>query len=243
MVKLRAKRLPQDEEWEPPTGIRILKPNTPFEPVGSADFRVEQLMLPKVMEGLMKYFRRMPTHVRVDVERSWSRLKDRLESLERRKQNLPKMRLENLPKFLPLEDNPHLPDEFSFVDETNEVLPELIGDVFEENLFDANVCKDLDVLVYTDDVQGRPWLGRILEILEGRRFLCHWYQRHGRSLKFHAMSNADKTPYVSELENRVVMMWDISSDRTNTSFNVTPYKLSKMLDEYKKYDDLPPPKT
>ena len=235
VVKLRVKRLPQDEEWEPSTGIRILKPNTPFEPVGSADFRVEQLMLPKVMEGLLKYFRRMPTQVRVGVDKSWSRLKDRLESLERRKMNLPKMRLKNLPTFLPMEDDPHLPDEFSFVDEAALVLPELIGDVFEEDLFDSNVCKNLDVVVYTDDVVGRPWVGRVLDILEERRFVCHWYQRHGRSLTF-----ADKSPYVSQLENRVVMMWDISQDKTSSSFNVTPYKLGKILDEYKKYDDMPP---
>ena len=48
VTKMRCKRLPQDDEWEPPTGIRLVKPNTPYDPVPSADFRVDELMLPKL---------------------------------------------------------------------------------------------------------------------------------------------------------------------------------------------------
>ena len=118
-------------------------------------------MLSKIMEGLQKYFKRMPTAVRVKVDGSWSCLKDRLE---------------------------------------------------------------------------RPWVGRITEVLERRKFIIRWYQRHGRSLRFHAMFNDDKTPYQSLLENQSVMMWDISVERTQNSFHLTPYKLSKILKEYKKYD-------
>ena len=226
VVKLQAKRLPQDEQWEPNTGIRLLKPNISFDPVGCSDFRVKELMLPKIMEGLLKYFRRMPTQIRVTVGESWSRVKDLLESLDRRKVNLPKMRIQNLPKFQQSED-PKLPDEFSFVVDANEALPEITGDIFEENLFDMNVRKDLDIVLYTDNVQSRPWVGRIVEVLVDRKFRLQWYQRNGRSLKFHAMYNADKTMYVTELENQSVMMWDISVDKTNTSFNLTHYKLSK----------------
>ena len=81
VTKLRCKRLPQDEEWLPPTGIRLVQANTPYDPVGSAEFRVQDLLLPKIMENLEKYFRRMPTHVRVKVGDSWGRLKDSLERM------------------------------------------------------------------------------------------------------------------------------------------------------------------
>ena len=41
-------------EWEPPTGIRMVKANTPFDPVGSADFSVQEL---KCCLKLWKVFR------------------------------------------------------------------------------------------------------------------------------------------------------------------------------------------
>ena len=71
VTKLRVKRLPQDEEWLPPTGIKLLKDNFPVGPVPVADFRIENLHLSKVAENLTKYFKRMPTHVRVIVDHSW----------------------------------------------------------------------------------------------------------------------------------------------------------------------------
>ena len=238
VTKMRCKRLPQDDEWEPPTGIRLVKPNTPYDPVPSADFRVEELMLPKIMENLQKYFRRMPTHVRVQVGNSWERVKTKLESLPRKQKNLPKMKLLDLPKA-GTEPQPELPDEYSYLEDDVNELPEIIGDVFEENLFDANIRKDLDVVVYSDCEADRPWVGRITEVLEGRRFNINWYQRQGKSLKFHAMLNSDKTAYVSELENRNVMMWDISVQQTKNSFFLTPYKLNKILKDYKMYDEMP----
>ena len=237
VTKLRCKRLPQDEDWEPPTGIRLVKANTPYDPVASADFRVNDLLLPKIMENLQKYFRRMPTHQRVKVDNSWGRLKDMLESLPRKQQNLPRMRIKDLPKLSdPLE--PKLPDEYDYIEEDVDGLPEIIGDIFEENLFDANVCVDLDVVVYTECSQDRPWVGRVKEVLEGKRFTIQWFCRQGKSLKFHAMFNSDKTPYVSELENSNVMMWEISVQKNISSFHVTPYKMSRMIKEYKKYDDV-----
>ena len=52
------------------------------------------------------------------------------------------------------------------------------------------------------------------------------------------MYNADKTAYVTELENQSLMMRDISVVKTNTSFNLTHHKLSKILEEYNKYDGI-----
>ena len=142
VIKLRAKRLPQDEEWVPPTGIRIVQPNVPYDPVGAADFRITELCLPKIVENLQKYFRRMPTHVRVRViADSWGRIRESLQSLPRKSENLPKMKIKDLPK-IPMETEPNLPDEFSFI-EDDDLLPEIVGEVFEEGLFDSNICKGL----------------------------------------------------------------------------------------------------
>lgn len=236
VTKLRAKRLPQDEDWVPPTGIRILQPDVPFDPVGSADFRVEELLLPKIVENLQKYFRRMPTHTRVTVGDSWNRLREMLENLPRMQENLPRLRLHDLPK-IPLEQEPKLPDEFSFVEDDDE-LPEIIGDVFEEGLFDSNIREDIDVVIYTEVRDGRPWLGRIKQVLEDRKFTIQWFQRQGKSTKYHAMFNTDKTPYVTQLENQNVMMWEISVEKTLNSFHITPYRLTTIMKEYKKYDDM-----
>ena len=234
VTKLRAKRLPQDEIWVPPTGIRLVQPGVPYDPVGSADFRVEELELPKIVGDLQKYFRRMPTHIRVMVNDSWSRVVERLERLPRMRENLPKMKLHDLPK-IPATSQAILPDEFSFV-EDDENLPEIVGDVFEEGLFDSNIREGLDVVVYSTIKEDRPWVGRVKTILEDSKFVIHWYQRQGKSNKFHAMFNGDKTPYVTELENANVMMWEISVQKDEKSFHVTPYRLSQFKKEYTKYD-------
>ena len=42
-VKFRGKRLPQDTESSPRSGIRIVKKDVVFEAVGAANFRIENL--------------------------------------------------------------------------------------------------------------------------------------------------------------------------------------------------------
>ena len=55
LTKLRGKALPQDREWIPEPGIRLLKENLVFdEPIGVDDFRIEKLELPKVYRDLLK---------------------------------------------------------------------------------------------------------------------------------------------------------------------------------------------
>ena len=50
------------------------------------------------------------------------------------------------------------------------------------------------------------------------------------------MTNSDGTHYVSDLEFGNVMMWNISSQKTEHSFHVTPYRLAQIGREYVKYD-------
>ena len=138
-TKLRAKRLPQDQEWFPPTGIELIQQNIPFdEPVRSSGFRVEDLNLPKVLWDLQKYFKRMPTHLRVSISSSWNKLKETLEGLPRMQNNLPPMKLSDLPK-MQLNLAPVLSDEFDFVDDDPNDLPVIKGNVCEEGLFNSNI--------------------------------------------------------------------------------------------------------
>ena len=196
-IKLRAKRLPQDLEWVPPTGICLVKPNTVYGPVGCAEFRVEDLMLDKIVANLQRYFKRMPTHVRVRVTDSWLKLKDSLERLPRMKHNLMKMKLADLPR-ISVAPEQELPDEYSFIAEDNEERPEIEGELYQEGIFDSNIREGLDVVIYTESLEERPWLGVVNSILDDKKFIIHWYKRHGKSTKFHAMEKSDGTPYVSE---------------------------------------------
>merc|ERR1712183_1117196 len=95
----------------------------------------------------------------------------------------------------------------------------------------------LDVIIYTESREERPWIGRVARILEDKKFYIHWFRRNGKGTKFHAMFNPDNTPYISELELSSVMMWDISAQRSENNFQVTPYRLAQIGKEYKKYDD------
>ena len=237
ITKLRVKRLPQDDVWLPPTGIELIKRNMSFDPVGSSEFRVETLNFPKVMSDLMKYFKTMPTTVRVSVSDSWFRLKEFLENLPRRRRNLPTMKITGLPRQAVISNAViQLPDEYEFVTSDREELPVISGKVCEFGLFDTAVKVGLDVVVYTESTIGRPWVGRVCEVFDNKMFSIQWFDRQGKSTTFRAMKKPDKSPYLSKLDNSVVMFWDISIERTTQSFHLSPYWLRKISGEYEKYD-------
>ena len=198
---------------------------------------MDRLNLPKVEENLRKYFRRMPTDVRVRVSASWKALLERLESLPDKIGSLPSMMLTDLPKC---NDHPvdlAIPEEFNFVNDETDARPEIVGHVYAEKLFDSHISKGQDVAIRTDEIFKRPWVGRILEVKSDRTFLIQWYERNGRSLKFRALMNDDQvTPYTSILENDHVMMWDISATKGDNSFFLTPHMLKKIMAEYSSYD-------
>ena len=238
-TKLRAKSLPQDKTWIPDAGIRLLKENSTFDdPVGVADFRVEKLELAKVSRDLLKYFKRMPPNTRAKVSADWDLLIDQLESLPGKQHNLPKMRLETLPRMIAAPE-PDLPDEYEFVEENE--LPPLIGDVYheeaEDGSFDTNIVVGMDVIVYTQSQEKRPWCGRVLEIMPRNLFRIQWFGRRGRGNKFHAQTNKDGTPYTTVLETSMVMFWEICEAKQENSFILSHVWMKKVLEEYAKYDD------
>ena len=49
-VKFRAKKLPQDNEFVPRAGIRLLKEETPFYPVDPAEFRTHEIPFDRIFK-------------------------------------------------------------------------------------------------------------------------------------------------------------------------------------------------
>ena len=188
------------------------------------------------MSDLTKYFQRMPTHVRISISDSWYKLKETLEGLPKKQKNLPKMRITDLPKLSLTTPEVRLPDEYEFVINDKQNLPEISGKVCEFGLFDTVIKIGLDIVVYTKSKVGRPWVGRVKEVFHNKTFSIEWFDRQGKSSIFRAMKNSDKSAYTSKLDNDVVMFWDISHQRTADSFHLSPHWLAKVATEYEKYD-------
>jgi hypothetical protein len=118
-------------------------------------------------------------------------------------------------------------------------VPELVGEVFPAELlernFSSSILHGMDVVVYTKS-KNRPWVGRVVEILPESRFSLHWFSRRSRSKTFYAMFSTDGSKFVSEEECDSVMLWEMTTDKTETSFVLDDYWLKKIQDEYAAHD-------
>ena len=56
-------------------------------------------------------------------------------------------------------------------DEGNELTGDKFPEVITEGDFDSDICIGMDVCTYTEDKQGRPWVGRIMQLLENGKFV------------------------------------------------------------------------
>ena len=238
-VKMKAKHLPQSEEWIPSSGIRLVKEGVIFEPISASEFRIEKLELVHVFRYLMKYFQWLLMALRVKVSSSWDALRDTLENLPRRRMNLMTMKIENLPKQ-PMHPSPIVPDEFQHIYERE--IPALIGDIFPENLdegkFEDEIMEGLDVVCYTRSKAKRPWVGRVTEVLPGGKFVINWYARKkGNKNNFFAMKVNGKL-YLSVQENASVILWGFSEQRLEDSFVVSNYWMAKIRSDYEVYDKI-----
>ena len=177
---LRAKKYPQDSgNWLPQEGIKLLKDKVDFAEVGVAETRVEKLCLDGVFHGLYtKYFPQLIGPDKSEVIGSWERLKVVLENLPKRRNNLPKMKLYELPKQMP-SLKPVLPSYLEqFQSHENR---ELVGTKHvedpEESSFDTEVKENMDVAIFTLQKSTRPWLGRVVSVMPGGKdFLIQWYK-------------------------------------------------------------------
>jgi hypothetical protein len=236
-AKLRAKKLPQDTQLVPRAGIRLLKEGHGYGPVGPAEFRIEKLNFDKIMRGLNIYLSKLPMEGRMRIQTSWDNLRATLEGLPKRSVNMEKMDLTEFPRLT--EEVPSLPEHLCVVDET----PQLTGDLFPEEInfghLEDEVALGMDVCIYTEDKRWRPWLGRIVKILENKQFVLQWYCRKSvRSSVFTALQNKDGSPSLAELDNDTVMFWMISEpqSRTVNTFSLSPYCLKTIEREYEEMD-------
>ena len=91
--------------------------------------------------------------------------------------------------------------------------------------------------MYTQELSARPWVGRVLQLLEDNKFLIQWYTRKtSRSKTFYALKNVDGTPSISEQENNTVMFWCMSENRSQDSFSLSSFWLETIQREYEQLD-------
>lgn len=233
VVKFRAKRYPQDREFVPRAGIRIVRDGVNFEPVGAADFRVNSIPFDRISKTIRIMTSRLPLNEKITIQESWDRLRDRIELSPHRQHLLEKMDLNSLPKII-YETAPEVSIS------VNESFDEITGDLLEENISEGNldeICEDIDVCVYSEEATGRPWVGRVKQMLPGGKFVIHWYSRRsGRGQVFTAMTLANGQPFLSEIELESIMFWAMSEDRREDSFKISTFWQDVIRREYEQLD-------
>ena len=239
-TKLRAKPYPQDTDFVPSSGLALIKSNISFIPVGPTEFRIDKLELDKVFRTLETYLSTMPLTKRIEVSATWYALRETLESLPTKSDELLKM---NLFEFPQQSEDPdyQIPEHLAHVVECDGI-PQIRGELVPVELsvgnFDEEISLDADVVVYTRSKSNRPWVGRVIRILECNKFTIQWYKRRNRGNTFYAMVNQDGSPVLAELSTQVVMYWHISENDTRTanSFQLSYYWLEKISQDYFAHD-------
>lgn len=237
-VKFRGKRLPQDNDdaLTPRGGIRIVRKNIVYEAVAAANFRVENINFDEIWKGLRLALVQMNLVEQRRVRLSWDNLRNSLESLPRKKNSLSKMKIFELPKQTK-QIAPEIPNHLRQPDFVSELSGDRYPEDIEEGEFNEDITNDIDVVVYTDERVGRPWVGRIIEILDNKKFLLQWYTRKTcRSRVFHALIEGNGQPSTSVQENDSVMFWCMSEKRTDTSFELSAFWMEAIQREYSKLD-------
>ena len=243
-AKFRGKLYPQDAEYVPECGIQLMKEDIDYEAVGPAEFRVEALELDKVFRSLQNYLRTLPIAERIRVSSSWEALRQTLESLPGRQDDLLKMKIAEFPKQV-INVPPVIPEHLEqFMEDGRDGIPELRGEMYPENILEGNFDREAtvgaDVVVYTREKDNRPWVGRVVQVLPDNKFTLQWYKRSGgRSNTFHAMVKKDGSPVLSTQDNAVVMYWHIgeTQSRTESSFRLPPTWLEKINLDYMLHDE------
>ena len=238
VVKIRGKRLPQqpDSTLYPRSGIQLLKEGVSFEPVGSADFRVEDIKFDQIFSGIRKMTSALNLEEKMKIQSSWDNLRESLESLPSKIKNLRKMNISDLPTQR--ERNTGVSCEVDSDDSEDGTLTgNICPEVIEEGDLEEDIAVGTDLCVYTESTHGRPWVGRVEELLPDRRFRIHWFSRKsGRGKTFLAMTTGDGSPYVSEQDYESIMFWDMSENRKADRFSLANFWLQAMREEYSNLD-------
>ena len=235
-VKFRAKRLPQSAEMEPRSGIRLLKEGVQFDPVGAAEFRVDDIPFERIRRTVGLVVAKLPLLEKMNVQESWDKLQETLEAAPRKKDLYRKMCIIDLPRQSKDESTNLVPSSVDDNSEGNAITGDYYDETIEEGSYD-DIMEDVDVCVYTKTLQGRPWVGRVKEMLPGGRFVIHWFgRRSGRGGVFKALTANDGSPQLTELELSTIMFWGFSENRCEDSFKLSPFWLETIRVEYERLD-------
>ena len=98
LVRFRCKKLPQSPEYGPPGGLKLIKDGVKLEPIGAADFRIEQLELDKMLRNFEVVFEHLELEDKMNVMGSWNSVRKDLQALPFRMDGMEKMDLESLPR-------------------------------------------------------------------------------------------------------------------------------------------------
>ena len=190
-VKFRAKQLPQDKEFVPRAGIRLLKEDTMFLEVEPAEFRTHEIPFDRIFKSVSIITSKVPQSERIVIQSSWDRLRDSLEAFPRRITTLKKMNLNLLPK----QSMVVLPSISSTLTVFEQEGSTISGDLYDERIEDGSleeIEEDVDVCIYSDVAAGRPWVGRVKQMLPGGKCVIQWFNRRsGRGQIFKAMVKED----------------------------------------------------
>ena len=234
-VKFRAKKLPQDLELVPRAGLRLLKENTVYCPVESAEFRTEEIMFDRIFKAVATITSKLQLSDKMRIQGSWDRLRESLEAFPRKRENLRKMLITDLPKQV-RNNLPAVPDFLRDVDDDAIISGDLHAEDIAEGTLEE-IHEDLDVCVYTAVSVSRPWVGRVKQMMSGRKFVIQWFGRKsGRGKTFTALVNQDGTPSLCELEMDTIMFWGMTENRREDSFMLSQFWLETIRLEYEKLD-------
>ena len=232
---MRYKDLPQNEKWLPEPGYQLLEEvgggQLNVDSIGGivADqFRVEDLHLDAVGADYMKYVETIHNEeTKKQCLKSWDKLRSRLEKMPRKRNNLPRMNLKELPK-----QGPEM-EVFEFVEEEE---GRGVGGIkmYDEKLGSLRIGDD--VAIYTKTMSGRPWIGRVMEIKEGE-VSVQWFQKKSARLKYEAQYYRNGKPYIDTISRESIIYINVSAVSDKKTLKLTPTVHRKIMDEYEKLDE------
>ena len=128
--------------WVPEGGLRLLKESSGSQIPKSnvAEFRVDHLNLNQVGQDLQKYYLTMDLPRRMKVQSSYDRLRKKLESLPKLQNTFEKMNVADLKVHI--QSDVSIPDQFKHLAEDDELIPELQGERFSDDIQDSDFTSE-----------------------------------------------------------------------------------------------------
>lgn len=234
----RGKKYPHSTEWLPEEGIKLINDDVEFSSVGASEFRIDTLCLDKVYSDLStKYYPTLDPREKIAVEASWDKLQKELYNLPNKQKNLLPMRINQLPKQAPKELTSIPTYLHPFLSDQS---PALIGSHGPTDLkhgeFSNEIRPGMDVVVYTESKENRPWIGTVQNVVDGDMFELHWFEKKGKSGEFQAMFNKDGSKYTSILPTGTVMLWELSEYKDVSRIVISKFWLDKINEAYQSHD-------